>query len=408
MTTGRLSEYFSGIAIKRLSAVEINTNASNQHEFNGSKNLRALFGETRKQFKATFLYLADDERDILEEEGLMTWYDSRANKPDRAAEYRFYYPSNRVTQNASENDLLLLAKKQDDSLLIIIAEAHSTIERQILWLMEQSSDINPTFSLKTEIENDNVQLNFLRRLILEKIGIETTETDETELERMLRKFSDEYPTSAQLARYVHEAMPLDPLNDPDGCLLAWYEKEYILFRTLEEHFLSEKIKSMSNVSEFMTLSLSVQNRRKSRAGLALQNHLEPILRAHQLQFATQATTENRYKPDFLFPNQVKYQDPNFPDECLLMLGAKTSLKDRWRQISLEAARISEKHLCTLESGISENQTNQIAAASIRLVVPQRYHDTFSEKQQEWLLNLGEFIDHTKSIQVSDKYLNHMS
>jgi EcoRII C terminal len=404
MTVGRLSEYFSGIAVKRLSMVEINANTSNQHEFNGSRNLRALFGDDKRQFNATFLYLADDEQEIIEEEGLMTWYNSRANKPDRSAEYRFYYPSNRVTQNASENDLLLLAKKQDESLLIIIAEARSTIERQILWLMEQSEDVNPSFSLKTEIENDKVQLNFLRRLILEKIGIETSETDETELEKMLRQFNGEFPSSAQLARYVHNSEALDPVSDPDGCLLAWYEKEYILFRTLEEHFLSEKIKLMSNVAEFMALSLSVQNRRKSRAGLALQNHLEPILKAHKLEFATQAITENRYKPDFLFPSQEKYHDPNFPDECLLMLGAKTSLKDRWRQIALEASRIGEKHLCTLEAGISENQTNQIQAANIRLVVPQRYHDTFSINQQEWLLNLGEFIEHTKSIQTSPDYL----
>ena len=44
MRRGLLSDYFDGVAVKRLSAVEANILRSNQHEFNGSKALRALFG----------------------------------------------------------------------------------------------------------------------------------------------------------------------------------------------------------------------------------------------------------------------------------------------------------------------------------------------------------------------------
>src|SRR5690606_6047269 len=151
------------------------------------------------------------------------------------------------------------------------------------------------------------------------------------------------------------------------------EKEFILFRTLEEHFLGAKIKDgFDSVKDFLDLSLSVQNRRKSRAGSALQHHLIPIFSSHGVRFDPQGTTENKHKPDFLFPGAKEYHDPMFPPDKLLMLGVKTTCKDRWRQVLAEAARISDKHLCTLEAGISENQTNQMISHKLQLVVPEKY------------------------------------
>lgn len=47
----------------------------------------------------------------------------------------------------------------------------------------------------------------------------------------------------------------------------------------------------------------------------------------------------------------------------MMLGAKLTCKVRWQQVLADAFQISRKHLLTLESDISEPQTNQMAAAS---------------------------------------------
>lgn len=44
-----------------------------------------------------------------------------------------------------------------------------------------------------------------------------------------------------------------------------------------------------------------------------------------------------------------------------MLGVKSTCKDRWRQVLSEAKRIDNKHLATLEPGISENQTAEMQA-----------------------------------------------
>lgn len=44
MKIGHLSQYFSGVAAKRLRVVEVNPRTSNQHEINGSKVLRVMLG----------------------------------------------------------------------------------------------------------------------------------------------------------------------------------------------------------------------------------------------------------------------------------------------------------------------------------------------------------------------------
>ncbi len=75
-----------------------------------------------------------------------------------------------------------------------------------------------------------------------------------------------------------------------------------------------------------------------------------------------------------------------------MLGAKTTCKDRWRQVLAEAERISRKHLFTLEGGISEAQTAEMQANNLQLVVPQELISSFTERQQGWLMNLSSFIE----------------
>ena len=74
-----------------------------------------------------------------------------------------------------------------------------------------------------------------------------------------------------------------------------------------------------------------------------------------------------------------------------MLGAKSTLKERWRQVLSEAERIPEKHLLTLEPRIPVNQTDEMAAKRLRLVVPRPLHVSYRPAQQAWLMDLGEFI-----------------
>jgi EcoRII C terminal len=146
------------------------------------------------------------------------------------------------------------------------------------------------------------------------------------------------------------------------------------------------------VDGFISFSLSVQNRRKSRVGLALENHLECLFVAFGVRYSRTAVTENKTKPDFLFPGHVEYHDPEFNPTKLTMLGVKSTCKDRWRQVLAEANRIEHKHLLTLESAISLNQTNEMQAKSLQLVLPHRLHDSYTEAQRIWLLDVSSFIE----------------
>ena len=95
-------------------------------------------------------------------------------------------------------------------------------------------------------------------------------------------------------------------------------------------------------------------------GLSLEHHLEAIFRAYEIAFVRGVVTENNQRPDFLFPNDEAYRNaPETGHACLTMLGAKSTCKDRWRQVLDEAAKIPRKHLLTLEPGISEPRTIQM-------------------------------------------------
>lgn len=141
----------------------------------------------------------------------------------------------------------------------------------------------------------------------------------------------------------------------------------------------------------MALALSFQQRRKSRAGSALENHLEQVFAEHAITYTRTGVTENNLKPDFIFPGIDAYRDPDFPRTRLTMLASKTTCKDRWRQILNEAARIPLKHLITLEPGISQNQTAEMQVQNVQLVVPRGLHQTYEDDQRRWIWGVTDFI-----------------
>ena len=176
--------------------------------------------------------------------------------------------------------------------------------------------------------------------------------------------------------------------------MAWMEREEILFRTLERYLVADRlVKGFDgDVDGFMSFSLSVQNRRKSRVGLALENHLELLFSDYGIRYSRTAITENKSRPDFIFPGHTEYHDPMFNTLNLTMLGVKSTCKDRWRQVLSEADRIKRKHLLTLEAAISSNQTDEMRTKDLQLVLPRRLHATYTDTQQTWLFDVTTFIE----------------
>ncbi|MEO1989242.1 MAG: type II restriction endonuclease [Martelella sp.] len=398
---GYLSDYFEGAAVKRLSAVETSPDSSNQHEFNATKALRRIFGEDdRRGIPTRFVWLGGEQEGVSAE-GIISWYDARRQHPTRT-EYRLYYPGNEVTALMEAGDTFFLATRRDGTAMVIITPSGSTVQNQLLWLFGMESQPDLHFEVQEISGNQDAELDFTVRYILDELGIEPEEPEADALDALIERFGMKFPTTREFSALARTSLPdvTAGHDSPDSVLMAWLEREELLFRRLERHIVSDRLVngfmagSEADVDGFLAFSLSVQNRRKARAGQSLENHLEALFQAHGIRYVRGAETENRHKPDFLFPGIAEYCDAAFPSHRLTMLGAKSTLKDRWRQVLTEAERIPEKHLLTLEPAISEHQTDQMRQACLQLVMPKKLHDTYRPVQQKWLLALDNFIELT--------------
>ena len=158
------------------------------------------------------------------------------------------------------------------------------------------------------------------------------------------------------------------IDKPDTKLIEWADLEYELFRYIEESQYGDIIrKGFSSMKDFIDVANSVLNRRKSRAGKSLEYHLEAIFSGNGLEFETQVVTEENKKPDFVFPSGAAYHSLSFDPKKLTVLGAKTTCKDRWRQVVTEADKVDVKYLCTLQQGISPQQLLLKAESSYLLL-----------------------------------------
>jgi hypothetical protein len=233
--------------------------------------------------------------------------------------------------------------------------------------------------------------------IFDELDVDYIEPEANYLDSLIEKFGLEFPATKIFSDYAASTLKDVSANDnPDNVLVSWMEREEALFRRLDR-VVEERIKAGfvdgadADVDGFLKFSLSVQNRRKSRAGKALEHHLERLLKARGIRFDRGAETEKKNKPDFLFPGGKKYRDPKFSARLLTMLGSKSSLKDRWRQILAEADRIPNKHLVTLAPRLSVNQTDQMRGANVQLVIPKKLHETYKDSQRKHLIRLADFI-----------------
>jgi hypothetical protein len=205
----------------------------------------------------------------------------------------------------------------------------------------------------------------------------------------------EFPTGQVLVERALAMMPATR-ERPDTRLITRRECETALFYSVEQACVLPRIREgFVGVNEFVDFANSVTNRRKSRAGKSLELHLKAIFKEESLTFAHGEKSEGDKRPDFLFPSIAAYHDARRPEAKLRMLAAKTTCKDRWRQILNEANRIHPKHLVTLQQGVSENQFREMSDEGVVLVVPQALHKSFPEVVKPHLMNLERFIAETR-------------
>jgi len=191
---------------------------------------------------------------------------------------------------------------------------------------------------------------------------------------------------------AYSIKPCQIIANPDVSIINWLDAEYQLFKTFEIQRYNERIKTpFETVEILIDFANTILNRRKSRAGKSLEQHLSEVFTIFNLKFDAQVVTEDNKKPDFIFPNKEAYHNLKFSDQNLVFLASKTTCKDRWRQILNEADRIKTKHLFTLQQGISKNQLDEMYNYNVCLVVPKPYISTYPSEFREKILTLETFI-----------------
>ena len=284
----------------------------------------------------------------------------------------------------------------------------------LLIISKQTDDDYEGFVLSTEDDIDTFMLHFnlaadRSNQIIDVLNVSNKQIESTTLQVAIDeaiKDLEDFPQTSEMGKMAQELYNLkNKITDekvcasPDKILLNWYDTELSMFRSIEEKVYKPiYTKPFADCQSLIEFSNKILNRRKSRAGKSLEHHLSAIFKANRLYFEEQAVTENNKKPDFLFPNSICYHNFEFPADDLTILGAKTTCKDRWRQVINEANRVDEKYLFTLQQGISKNQLKEMADENVKLVVPLSHVDSFPDEYRESLKTLSGFIEIVKEKQ----------
>ncbi|MCC5910036.1 MAG: restriction endonuclease [Clostridiaceae bacterium] len=317
-------------------------------------------------------------QDDFETESRFIWYGKGTRSEYRITRFGRGFP---FLKDKYMGDLFVLVKVNKEDYLAFIISSDEEIEGFLAAFGMSPSDTNAL--IKTDKSAD-VKIS-LEELFLQYVS--RLETD--------------FPATYEIAKASREIYIKIKkgkiLNSADKALIQWLDIEYQLFRAIENDRYRDRIaKPFETVDELIRCANTLLNRRKSRAGRSLEHHLAAMFTHYTLSYTAQAKTEGNKKPDFIFPSEEAYHDLSFESSGLTFLGAKTTCKDRWRQILNEADRIEEKHLFTLQQGISKNQLAEMYSHKVTLVVPKDYISSFPKEFKERIFSLEYFIQMVKA------------
>ena len=353
--------------------------------------LQALFPallESKKANPRMKLLLIVDSHDSIDFDAHIIWYNNkRTSKTGTRDELR-------ITGLGGKKNPLLDSKNTGALAVFAYAKTEASFEETSIcrvWVSRNAKD---------EGEISSYIGNSLPPSKIHVVGV-----DRSIIERKQLSFFDsipdswhsEFPTGRKIFDHVCDKVVI---GNPDEDIVERRNLEFELFIFIEKINELPKIKEgFASVEEFIAKSLAITNRRKARSGLSLEYHLEKIFIENNLSkgidFDHGKLTELNKKPDFIFPSIEKYQNMGFPSEKLTMLAVKNTIKDRWRQILNEAERITEKHLFTLQEGVSINQMEELLDEKVVLVVPKRIHSRFPKGYRKYLMTLTQFIEKVK-------------
>lgn len=333
------------------------------------------------------------ENHILKKYGRIRWQDDY----DTDCTFTWYESKNELRITGFGRGQSPLSPEYTGALFVIIKNSEENYCGYLLNTDEEIEQFLDTFGLTPAETNRPIEINRTNPEIREKQAIDL----------FIGSLKADFPASAEMAQaarniqyqvYNNRALTV---KNPDEILLRWTEQEYTLFRAIEHSRYGDIVaKGFSSVEDFVLMANQVLNRRKSRAGKSLEHHLAAIFDENKINYTSQATTEGNKRPDFLFPSEAAYHDMTFAIDKLCTLAAKTTCKDRWRQILNEADRLrgKNKYLCTMQQGISIAQMDEMQTEKVILVVPKAYHSAYPRERRERLWTLGKFVHYVKEME----------
>ncbi|MFW5333255.1 type II restriction endonuclease [Hydrogenophaga sp. ZJX-1] len=138
--------------------------------------------------------------------------------------------------------------------------------------------------------------------------------------------------------------------------------------------------------------LSASQQRKSRAGKSFELHIERMLKDGRVPYEAQVVIESKKRPDFVLPDFRLYADSGRAREEALVLSAKTTLRERWKQVHGEI-RDCDLYLATVDENVAAAAISEMGEAGITLVVPEslKVSDAAVYRQQTNVISFGEFF-----------------
>lgn len=141
------------------------------------------------------------------------------------------------------------------------------------------------------------------------------------------------------------------------------------------------------------LMLSASQQRKSRAGYSYEHHIEAMLAGGDIPFEKQVIIASRKRPDFILPSLAMFNNTEEHAHPALILSAKTTLRERWKQVEREKGK-QELFLTTVDENVAGNAIEDMASFGVYLVIPESLKvSKISEYEgQKNVLSFKEFCD----------------
>lgn len=134
---------------------------------------------------------------------------------------------------------------------------------------------------------------------------------------------------------------------------------------------------------FIVFSAKLEISAQSSKNICISQDIPGIVK--EIVFYGQVITENNNTSDILLTND------NLSTGDKTFFGAKTICKDRWRQVLNEANGIPNKHLFTLQPGVTKNQLQEMKDEHLTLVVPKDNKKFFHPEFHSDIMCLSDFI-----------------